>query len=71
MCAEKKYHMPYTGHCDTILLTRTRVDYECLASLRLEDIPSDLSKVRFEKVSESDKLDPVRGPLDIENVPNN
>ena len=48
-----------------------QIDYECLAQLPLEDIPVDLTKVRFEKVSESDELDSDRGPLDIDDLPNN
>ena len=48
-----------------------QIDYECLAQLPLEDIPVDLTKVRCEKVSESDELDSDRGPLDIDDLPNN
>ena len=48
-----------------------QIDYECLAQLPLEDIPIDLTKVRCEKVSESDELDSDRGPLDIDDLPNN
>ncbi|CAH3178386.1 unnamed protein product [Porites evermanni] len=48
-----------------------QIDYECLAQLPLEDIPLDLTKVRCEKVSGSDELDSDRGPLDIDDLPNN
>ena len=48
-----------------------QIDYECLAKLPLEDIPVVLTKVRCEKVSESDELDSDRGPLDTDDLPNN
>ena len=48
-----------------------QIDYECLAQLPLEGIPADLSTVRCEKGSGSEELDPERGPLDIDDLPNN
>ena len=48
-----------------------QIDYECLAQLPLEGIPADLSKVRCEKGSGSEELDPDRGSLDIDDLPNN
>ena len=37
-----------------------QIDYECLAQLPLEGIPADPSKVRCEKGSGSEELDPDR-----------
>lgn len=47
------------------------INYECLAELPLEDIPADLPKVSCEQGSGKDELDPDRGPLDIDDLPNN
>ena len=48
-----------------------QINYECLAQLPLEDIPADLSKLSCEQESEKDEVDPDRGPLDIDDLPNN
>ena len=48
-----------------------QINYECLAQLPLEDIPADLSKLSCEQESEKHELDLDRGPLDIDDLPNN
>ena len=48
-----------------------QINNECLAQLPIDDIPADLSKLSCEQESEKEELDPVRGPLDIDDLPNN
>ena len=58
--------MPYWLVSHNPVYRDVQIDYECLAQLPLEGIPADLSKVRCEKGSGSEELDPDRGPLDID-----
>ena len=46
------------------------IDYDSLDSLPSEGIPSDLHQISFEN-SKGDKIDPDRGPLDVDEIPFN
>ena len=69
VCPEKVSYVLLVSH--NPVYRDVQIDYECLAQLPLEGIPADLSKVRYEKGSGSEELDPDRGPLDIDDLPNN
>ena len=47
------------------------IDYKCLESLPAEGIPCDLPRINVTENCESGKIDPDRGPIDVDEIPFN
>ena len=45
------------------------INYDCLASLPSEGVPSDLQNVYCDENSNDDEINPDRGPLDADEIP--
>ena len=47
------------------------IDYDCLASLPSEGIPSDLHQINCSEHGKDDKINPDRGPIEVDEIPFN